>query len=358
MILKIPEYYPDPILYSLCSLFAHVGHRRVKGCMEGAVELPIPVISVGNITFGGTAKTPTVEHLARVLAGTGIHPGVVLRGYRGRLDLENAPPEIVSDGKRIYLDWMDSGDEARMLAESLLADEIPVAVGRDRIEASRLLMDRNDNEIDIIILDDGFQYTSLKRKFDLVLIDMLAPFGRTDGRIGLIREPVRAIERADAVLLTRIEAVERARVGEIVKKLRRSIDNLPEIFTARTVVRSVRDLKSGREIEIDLLNGRRVIAFAGVGNPLSFRCTVESLGCEIAEFVEFQDHHPYTEEDMDRVCRRVEVLGAEYVLTTCKDAIRLRDLSDSIDFPLVVVDIEMEIDDEGRFLEISGVTIR
>ncbi len=334
--------------WSLHAAIAAIGHRWVLRNANRAVSLPVPVISVGNITLGGTAKTPTAVYLARALAGRGFRPGVVFRGYKGRIDREKAPPQVVSDGKGIRLYWTDAGDEASLAAEELIDVGVPVAVGRDRASASRLLIEGHG--ADIIILDDGFQFTALHRDFDLVLIDALAPFGRSDGLMGLLREPVGALGRADAILITHCEAVMPDRVEEIRLKLRAMIADPPPIFTARTTVSGMRNCCNVQADSGQGISGRIVAAFAGIGNPLSFEHTVGTLGCELAEMIRFRDHHVYARRDLGRIERRARKTGAEIVLTTAKDAVRLNGMTDAMSLPMWVVNIEVVVDDEDELL--------
>lgn len=338
------------LLQPLFSAYAQVSHRLVRGRMSEAVHLPIPVCSVGGITFGGNAKTPTVQYLARQMSRLDRRPGVVLRGWKGRIDRTAAPPALVSDGKQVLLDWETAGDEARLHAERLLGDGIPVAVGRDRIEAGRLLV--NELGVDVVVLDDAFQFTKLGRDFDLALIDCLAPFGRRDGRTGPMREPASALERADAVVLTHSEAVPEEYLKRIQARLRDVVESLPPVFVSRTEVKLVSDRSNGVGMFPFVLEGRRVLAFSGIGSPESFRATLEGLGCDVAELIEFPDHHPFRRSDLARIDRRARQLRAETVVTTAKDEVRLVGRYDLFSLPLQVVEIAVSIENEKRFLAI------
>lgn len=355
MCARVSRIMSMPILSPLYSLYASLSHDRVRRSMSGALELGVPVISVGNISFGGTGKTPTVEYLARKVSGMGHRPGVVLRGYKGRLEREGGPPEIASDGSELLMGWKRSGDEARLLGEGLRAEKIPVAVGRDRIEGSRLLIGKFG--ADVIILDDGFQTTGLKRDFDLALVDALAPFGRVDCRRGPLREPPGALGRADAIFLTHTEAVDRARIDAIGERLRSWVEGPPPIFLTRMVVRGMRHGLNGELKSAESLRGRKVAAFAGIGNPASFAKTIQGLGCELGGLIEFADHHPYNRSDMARVGRRAKDLGADALLTTVKDAVRLDGAIDAIGLELYVVEIDIAIDDEEKFVAMLRVKL-
>ncbi|MCX6646661.1 MAG: tetraacyldisaccharide 4'-kinase, partial [bacterium] len=346
----------EAFLKPIYSTYMNFSHSRVEDSIADAVKLPVPVISVGNIAFGGTAKTPTVKHIAANRAQLGFKPGIVMRGYKGTVERLSAPPAIVSDGDRIFLEWEDSGDEARLLAENLLSDHVPVAVGRDRIEASRMLIDKHG--VDLIILDDGFQFTKLKRDFDLALIDALAPFGRSDGGFGLLREPASALERADAILLTRSEAVPEIRIEEIRQMLFHFVRKLPPIYIARTEVRGI---KEGGNIEIgspEVLRDKRVLGFSGIGNPFSFEKTVESLKCVLAGMITFPDHHPYSPRDIQRINSQAVELKADFLVTTRKDAVRLEGMEIEFSAPLYVVDIDLHIQGEEEFFGYISVKLK
>lgn len=338
----------EAILKPVYSAYSGFSHSRVQARIKNAVKLPVPVISVGNIAFGGTAKTPTVRHIAVNRALLGYKPGIVMRGYKGSVERNAGPPAIVSDGERIFMDWGDSGDEAKLLAEILLAEKIPVVVGRDKIEASRMLI--NNHGVDLVILDDGFQYTGLQRDFDLALIDALAPFGRSDGGLGPLREPPGSLDRADAVLLTRSEAVPEIRIEEIRQTLFHSVKNLPPIFIARTEVRGIKGGGSSRITSPEILNGKRVVGFSGIGNPSSFEKTVESLGCDLAEMITFRDHHPYSRRDLQKINSSVRDFKADFLVTTSKDAVRLEGMQSDFSVPLYVIDIDLKIEQEQEFI--------
>jgi len=356
MVEKIKQHIASPIMNPLYSLYARISHRRVLRHMSDAIELPVPTISIGNISFGGTAKTPMAEHIARMAVRHGAQPGIVLRGYRGRIDREALPPTLVSDGSTIHLGWEDSGDEARLLAENLLGFGVPVAVGRDRIGGS-LLLTENHN-VDVIILDDGFQFTSLARDIDLVLVDALAPFGRLNGGSGPLREPARALVRADAVLITRSEAVTDNEMSQIQETLRRLVENLPPVFCVRTRVRGILRGTDCTNLASDDIQGSRIVGFTGIGNPRSFEHTLSELNCEIAELIEFPDHHPYTASDIEKVKSAALKAGADSIVTTCKDAVRVNGCLRNLSMPLHVVDIEVVIEDEDSLVSLLDDKMR
>ena len=352
---SVSERYEQPII-SVCAngllsplthAYARTSTGMVCSKIPGAEKLRTPVCSVGNIALGGTAKTPTVQYIAGFLARDGKNPAVILRGYMGRMDRENAPPKPVSDGKKILLDWTDSGDEAYLLGKNLIEKNIPVVIGRDRIKAGKLAIDELGAKT--IILDDGFQFSQLARDSDIVLIDALAPFGRHDGRIGILREPASSISRADIVIITRSESVGESTIEEIIRRLKSMAVNLPPVFLARTIVTRIIDGSKGDEMPLDSLDGKRALAFTGIGNPLGFESTLESLNCEVARLLSFPDHYPFGKEDPEKIILKARRIGAEMALTTEKDAVRLQRYMPDFNFPLRIVEIGISVDDETGF---------
>jgi len=337
------------LLKPIYTVLANVGHRRVRRYMNGSVALDMPVISVGNITFGGTSKTPIAGVIAKELHAEGFKPGIVLRGYRGRIDREKLSPEVVSDGEEIFLDWRDAGDEARQIAEQLINDnfDIPVAVGRNRAAASELLINRHG--IDLIILDDGYQYSKLRRDFDIVLVDAMRPFGNLTLGNGLLREPLLALKRADAVLVTHTEAVEKNRIDDVTRKIRKSACDKIPVYNTLTKVKRVGAFPSSAEISVHELGDMRYLGFAGIGNIRSFEFTLNNLPGELSGFIGYPDHHPYTKRDIGKIARKSRAMGVDMVLTTSKDAVRLREFSEDFDFKLGVVEINIEIDRQVEF---------
>jgi tetraacyldisaccharide 4'-kinase len=336
------------LLEPLFGAYAAVSHRRVRAGIADALNVSIPVCSVGNIAFGGTSKTPMVQYLAGMLHRNGLKPGVVIRGWKGQLDREGKS-SVVSDGHNLFLEWKQSGDEARLLAESLFSLNVPVAIGRDRFEASNLLLGSTD--IDVIILDDGFQYTRLARDLDLVLMDSMCPFGRFGSGSGPLREPVTALERADAVILTRTETVDSVRIDQIKKSLRDQVENLPPVFTARTTVHDVREGDTGTGQFPFAMQGNLVVALSGIANPLSFKNTLADLGCDIAQWFTYPDHYPFKEKDLARINEVARRVGAKAAITTSKDAIRLNGMENLLSIPVHVVEIRLSLEDESTFVD-------
>lgn len=293
---------------------------------------PVPVISVGNLSLGGTGKTPLVAWVVRRLVGRCLRPAIVSRGYAAK------------PGTR--------SDEAAELA--LLLPDIPHHANRDRVAAARAAAETGS---DVIVLDDGFQHRRLARQFDIVAVDATDPFGC--GRLfprGLLREPVAAIGRGHAVVLTRSDAVTMERRREIRAELnRRCRGQLPAIWV-EAEHRAIRLRSfSGATAGLDAVRGQRIAACAAIGNPAAFQRTLHDLGGHVVDVHSFADHHHYTDTDVDALARSARAATADICLTTLKDLVKLR--RDEIGGrPLFAVEIRLECLSGGDELAAAIVT--
>lgn len=269
-----------------------------RGLLNSA-RLPVPVISVGNLTLGGTGKTPLVEYVARRFAAARRKAVILSRGYKSRCKGGN--------------------DEAALLAENL--PDVPHVQARDRVLAG--LRAVKTHRPDCVILDDGFQYRRLKRDLDIVVIDATNPFGH--GRVlprGLLREPLSALKRAGAIVISKINEASTEEVAEIRRAL---LEYVPgdRIFQAAHRPQGVYSLNDRKEVGTETLRGKRVFAFCGIGSPESFRRSLAALGCAVAGFHEFPDHHHYTEASLETIRKEAAAASAEIMITTQKDAVKL-----------------------------------
>ena len=262
-------------------------------------QFDVPVVCVGNLTLGGTGKTPMVEWLARWLRARGLRVTLISRGYGAD---DGAP-----------------NDEALELEQKL--PDVPHLQNPDRVAAARFAVE--ELECEAIVLDDGFQHRRLARDLDIVLLDALEPFGY--GHVfprGLLREPASGLRRAEVVVLSRadlIDAAARARIRAEVERL------APDAAWAEVIHAPQRLLNSlGEEQSLDALRGTRVAAFCGLGNPTGFRRTLESCGCTLAGFREFPDHHAYTRADVESLATWAAELQAALVVCTHKDLVKLK----------------------------------
>ncbi len=294
--------------------YERVVRLRNRGYDSGWLQvqrLERPVISVGNLTLGGTGKTPAVIALGAMLQGAGYSVSVLLRGYKGR---HRGGPLPVSDGRRVRTGSDLAGDEALVIARNLPG--ALVTVGRDRGGAGRWIESRG--AADLHLLDDGFQHRRLHRCLDLVLVDVTNPFG--GGRLapsGQLREPPEALRRADAVILTR------TRPGQdydsLTRELRRFKPALPCFLSTQTVEPVAR--RTAREERVEApLSGRRALAFAGLANPDQFFDSLRRQGVELVQALPFGDHHRYSVRELTAIGERCRELQVDTAVTTEKDA--------------------------------------
>ena len=308
-----------------------------------------PVISVGNLTAGGTGKTPLVEWAARSLSREGLRACVLTRGY-GRAD--ESRRVVASDGARVLAEVEECGDEPRLLAERLLG-AAAVVCDRDRVAAARWA--RAELGAEVFVLDDGFQHLRIARDLDIVTLDATAPWG--GGHMlprGRLREPRSGLKRADCVVITRAELAED--LEGLRAEVRRVSEGRAEVFTSRVRTKGLTPLsgKGGADAVLNL-EGVRVGAFCAVGNPEAFFEHLRRDGLEVCYARAFRDHHTYTRSDAEAVSREASARGAKVLLTTAKDAVKLRGLEFAL--PCYVVEAELEFDDEARLLELLRAAV-
>jgi tetraacyldisaccharide 4'-kinase len=298
-----------------------------------------PVISVGNITVGGTGKTPLVDWLAQHLSARGRKVCILSRGYRR----ENAKQQIVvSDGIQILCSVAQSGDEAMMLAQSLLG-KCAVVCNPDRVAAAVWAIDHLKS--DVLLLDDGFQHRRLARNLDIVTIDATNPFG--NGRLlpsGILREPLESLNRADCIVLTR-SAPDAA---ELIARLRQ-MTNAP-IFQSRTTIEQFRRLDATETVDEVSKVIQPLAAFCGIGNPRAFFDQLRAANFDVRDEVSFRDHHKYSQADIDRLAEHARAKGAQALVTTAKDSVKLQTLQ--FQLPCYVAQLDVEISGATELLEL------
>jgi tetraacyldisaccharide 4'-kinase len=304
-------------------------------------RLPTRVVSVGNLTFGGNGKTPMVMAICEELLQLGVKPAILSRGHGGKLSGQGA---IVSDGTGRRLNAVDCGDEPALLADALPG--VPVVIGKDRRRMGRLLC--TEFSPDVIVLDDGMQYWQLYRDVEIVVMRADAPFGT--GRVlpaGDLREPVSWIGRADAVIITSTEAVEPESLEEIRKRLSILAPNA-QVFLAKKRPFSVVDGGSGKRLQIEVLERMPVVAVSGIANPASFERMLNACGANILESVRFRDHCAYSSNEAEQIKSVIRRTGAKAVVTTAKDAVKLR-----ISEKILVFDVKLIVDDMERLIHMT-----
>ena len=278
-------------------------------------RLPCTVISVGNIASGGTGKTPAVIWIAKALLAVDRRPAILLRGYHR--EQKTPGTRVVSDGQEILASVEASGDEAVMIAREL--PSVPVLIGKDRYEAGCRAL--SQLKCDVLILDDGFQHRKLERDLDIVTVDAAQPIGT--GKLlpaGTLREPVSALRRADLIMLTRVDMAES--VVEVREDITKLVGDKPIIESRHEPTRLYR-LGEGGEVDFGVLKGKNVLAVCGIGNPGAFAETLRRFEPQCIDLMPFPDHHQYSSGDFVRIQQEAQQAGADYVITTGKDELKL-----------------------------------
>jgi len=315
-----------------------VRRRNFEHYADWVTNLPVPVVSIGGITVGGSGKTPFTTYLAKRLTERGYSPAILTRGYQRR---SPAPNLVFGPGSTVPR--AITGDEAQIFLRSGIA---PVGIGANRYETANILL-RQFPSTDVLLLDDGFQHARVKRDLDVVLLDGLDPFGQ-EGVVplGRLREPLDALSRAGALVVTRAETDLRF---EAIRDRVRDYNPRAPVFRALSKTRSWRDYRSGAPVKA--LPSRRVAAFCGLGNPRNFWLTLESLGLEVVFRWAFGDHHVYKPFELQRVAHQARVHGADILVTTEKDRLNCpSNLDKAISpFDLAWLELELELDNEAAF---------
>lgn len=306
------------------------------------------VVSIGNLTVGGTGKTPVVEVFARELQKEGRRVAVLSRGYKkvepgfinklmDRLLLreKSRPPRVVSDGKQLLLDSAMSGDEPYMLASNL--PNVAVLVDKDRVKSGRYAI--NKLGCDTLVLDDGFQYMGMKHRLEIVLVDRTNPFGNENVLPrGILREPITNIRRADFVFITKSSGVG----ADGLKQRIRELNPKAEIIECQHCARHLKNVFSGEILGLDHLKDLKVVALSGIAVPEGFEQELEKRGAILLNRVRFVDHHRYTQQEIIDIINDARSLGADAIITTEKDAVRLPMLG-RCDVPIMFLRVDIDI---------------
>ena len=338
------------ILAGIYGCFVKIRLNLYKTGLKQSRKLNTPVISIGNLALGGTGKTPFTIYLCQILLTAGLKPAVLSRGYRGTAEKLNL---LVSNGKEKLCTPAESGDEPWLMADSLPG--VPVAVGGKRYKSAGLCHSDHSIAPDIFVLDDGFQHIQLQRDIDIVLIDATSPFG---GEYivpkGILREPLSSLERADAYIVTRSHlADENEKRETIASRLNGYSPSAPVFFYCHklTGFRQVSGTECSDGSSASFTKnppGRSTFILAAIGNPLQFIRDLENQGLDISGQVLMRDHHPFSQQELNGVIEEFKDSGAEFIVTTEKDAVRLRAL-DLKGVPLYSAGLEVYSSDETKF---------
>lgn len=340
-----------PLLAPVGAIYGAATEARLTLYRRGLLrvsKLAWPVISVGNITAGGTGKTPLVEFIARALGREGKKVCVLTRGY-GR---QKSGRVLVSDGEHVLAKEIEAGDEPLLLAEKLLGIAA-VVCDANRFAAGNWATKNLGSEV--FVLDDGFQHLSLARDLNIVAVDATRPWGQ--GHLlpwGRLREPVRELSRADCIVITRADQVDN--VSLLNQQINRLVPGKP-VFTSHMEPRGLTRLsadESEAPNEIAAV-ARPIAAFCAVGNPASFVSQLQSYGCNLVSTAIFPDHHRYSANDVADIIKQAEASGANSLITTAKDAVKLRGFTFKLS--CYVLDIKISIDEESRFKSLINSSV-
>jgi tetraacyldisaccharide 4'-kinase len=337
------KFVGQNMLFPLSIIYGAVTRARLRAYKLGLLstaKLPAPVISVGNLTTGGTGKTPLVEWICRQIAADGRRVCILTRGY-GRVNPKMQV--VVSNGTEILAGASEAGDEPLLLAENLLG-RAAVVCNANRIAAGRWAIENLGTEV--FVLDDGFQHLGIARDLDIVAIDATEPWGYGGGKLlprGRLREPKPSLSRADCVVITRAD---QARDLDVLRTEVRQLNGDIPIFTSHMATS-----------QLSMLDGKPAPsppqsagAFCGVGNSDSFFDHLRRAGHELVFTRAFPDHHRYKQSDVDALVQEAKAKGVASLLTTAKDAIKVRSLD--LPIPCYVLEIRIVIEDEDRFIKL------
>ena len=337
----LSRFYYRAVQFRLWLYNKRVLRPRALGCL---------VVSIGNLTCGGTGKTPVVEVFARTLSQKGRKVAVLSRGYRSRdrsfvekmkekfsSKRKEVPPRVVSDGKNLLLNSSMSGDEPYMLASNL-KDAI-VLVDKDRVKSGLYAI--SEFEADTLILDDGFQYFDLKPRLNIVLVDSTVPFSNHHVLPrGLLREPIKNIRRADYIFLTKSNGGNQLRH---LKEFLRKHNRRAEIIECCHKPKYLEDVfTKGSRLDLAHLKGKKIAALSGIACPEGFEEFLEKLGGGIVHRERFADHHRFRQQEIINFINTSKKANADFIVTTEKDAVRMPRL-DRRDIPIYFLRVEIDI---------------
>ncbi len=335
------RFYRMVIQFRIWMYDKRVIRNHALGCL---------VVSIGNLSCGGTGKTPVVEVFARTLSEKGRKVAILSRGYRSkkrsflhrlaqrfRSQKIELPPKVVSDGKNLLLESDYAGDEPYMLASNLR--KVAVLVDKDRVKSGLYAVEQY--QTDVIILDDGFQYLMLKPHINIVLVDSTDPFGNGNTLPrGILREPIKNIRRADYIFLTKSDGSHKLR--HLKNFLRHHTRRAEIIECCHKPKHLVRMFSDGKHEPLEKLNNAKVAALSAIAKPESFERFLKQLGADLVLRDHYADHHRYTQQEIIDFINQAKAAGAEFIVTTEKDAVRIPKL-DRVDVPIYYLRIEIDI---------------
>lgn len=332
--------FPLYLISFLYRFLIRLRHTLYKTGVLKSYSLPCRVISIGNITMGGTGKTPTVIYLAQLFKEQGLRTAVLSRGYKGKSSEKIA---VVSDGEQILLSAQDAGDEPFLLSQTLPG--IPIIIGKDRVLSGRHAIEHFSPEI--VLLDDGFQHMKLKRDVDILLIDLYYGFG--NGHLlprGILRESLIHLNRAHLFLLTKITD---GKDDHAIENTIISFKPGARIFFASYEVKCVTTLREEKKVDPNYLKGKRVLALSGIANPQYFSYLLRQQGMSVIEEWRMPDHYCYTSKDANKLREHLNHL--DFIITTAKDSSKM-DREIFKELPILTLEIMLKIHDEQGFKDV------
>jgi tetraacyldisaccharide 4'-kinase len=351
----LKESFARCVMHGLSWIYKGLVRLRIKLYRERFIHdhhLGVPVISIGNLTVGGTGKTPVCELLARALQKHGRRVAILSRGYKSKRQkrvriwtkllaqvrgepLPQNPPRVVSDGERVLLDSHIAGDEPFMLASNLPG--VAVVVDKDRVKAGIHAL--KELGADILILDDGLQYLRLKHRLDMVLVDRTSPWG--NGHLlprGTLREPPRHLKRASYIFLTKCDGGNNTDIIAEIRKYNR----VAEIIECRHRPTHLEDIYTREKFPLESIYGAHVGAVSGIAVPEGFENGLRKLGAKVDVIKRFADHHRFSAKDMREFIARCEKRDVSMIVTTEKDFVRFPNIPKP-DVPIVFLRVEIEL---------------
>lgn len=333
-----------------CSYLYEYGVRLKLAMYDMGIKkkekLDCCVISIGNITVGGTGKTPTAQKMADLIKRMGYRVVILNRGYRSHWDKEIG---VVSDGNKIFMTAYEAGDEAYLMAKTLPG--IPVVIGKNRAITGKYAVEKLNAEV--IIMDDGYQHWHLERDLDVVLVDTLNMFG--NGCVlprGMLREPLENLNRGDLFLLTKTDQssiLSRMQLRKTIGKYNSKAPVVESVHHPKNFV-EIADWYKGitqNHLELSELEGKNVMVFSAIGNPSSFEQTLSGIGLNIKEAVRYPDHHDYGMLEMQYILERASSHNAVAMITTSKDAVKIPTefIYSSREIPLYILNMDIQVTD-------------
>lgn len=304
-------------------------------------RLPKPVVSIGNITVGGTGKTPATAYIARLLLARGCRVAALSRGYGGSLEGQTS---VVSDGVAIMLGAQECGDEPYLLAATVPG--LMVVIGPDRYAAGRMAMQQLAP--DVFLLDDGFQHLRLQRDLNIVLLDFSRPFGNgLTLPAGILREPLSAMRRADLVIYTRAPQL---------TALPADSGTMPACVSCHALV-DLLPLTGGAAVPFSACQEHKVLAFAGIADPEAFFAALRGAGLNLVGGLNFPDHVDYNKERCEELAAALRESGADYLVTTEKDGVKLQGLAAGMAARTLLARLELTLDEPDKLERLLAATL-